>query len=326
MKRKLITLMIVLLILSVFTGCSKKESAPAEDDYKIDYLVLVNKLNPLPSDWEDNLKTVHFTNTIGDDVEVEQRAYDAYLKMKEELNKEGVFVDLDSARRSVAAQQAIVDEFTVKYGADYTAKVVAKPGYSEHHTGLALDLYLIIDGVDVVENEDMVQYPEIWAKIHEKLDDYGFILRYLPEKEHITGYAYEPWHIRYVNDSKIAKEIQDKGLTLEGYLGAVKETAPVIDYGDSKLFTREQLEEVMIRIKCSFAAWEGCEVESLRYAGDEYSTQEQVDWANSQNPDGNYIGVVSVFSDYHKEDKKFKDYQWWLACNQEGDWDIVTSE
>ena len=46
----------------------------------IDYLVLVNKLNPLPSDWEDNLKTVHFTNTIGDDVEVEQRAYDAYLK------------------------------------------------------------------------------------------------------------------------------------------------------------------------------------------------------------------------------------------------------
>ena len=72
--------MIMLLILSVFTGRSKKESAPAEDDYKIDYLVLVNKLNPLPSDWEDNLKTVHFTNTIGDDVEVEQRAYDAYLK------------------------------------------------------------------------------------------------------------------------------------------------------------------------------------------------------------------------------------------------------
>ena len=45
--------MIMLLSLSVFTGCSKKEPEPAEDDYKIDYLVLVNKLNPLPSDWKD---------------------------------------------------------------------------------------------------------------------------------------------------------------------------------------------------------------------------------------------------------------------------------
>ncbi len=106
----------------------------------------------------------------------------------------------------------------------------------------------------------------------------------------------------------------------------MKETAPVIDYGDSKLFTGEQLEEVMIRIKCSFAVWEGCELENLRYAGDEYSTQEQIDWANSQNPEGNYIGVASVFSDYHKANESHKDYQWWLACNQEGDWDIVTSE
>ncbi|MBR2554649.1 MAG: hypothetical protein IKE94_07315 [Aeriscardovia sp.] len=53
MKRKLIIVMIMLLSLSVFTGCSKKEPEPAEDDYKIDYLVLVNKLNPLPSDWKD---------------------------------------------------------------------------------------------------------------------------------------------------------------------------------------------------------------------------------------------------------------------------------
>ncbi|MBR2533654.1 MAG: D-alanyl-D-alanine carboxypeptidase family protein [Erysipelotrichaceae bacterium] len=95
------------------------------------------------------------TNSIGDDVEVEQRAYDAYLLLKEDLEKEGIFVDLDSARRSIAAQQQIVDDFTEKYGADYTVKVVATPGFSEHHTGLVLDLYLIIDGVDVVENEDM---------------------------------------------------------------------------------------------------------------------------------------------------------------------------
>ena len=57
-----------------------------------------------------------------------------------------------------------MDRFIEKYGADYANKTVAQPGYSEHHTGLALDLYLIIDGKDVVENEDMIQYPEIWAK------------------------------------------------------------------------------------------------------------------------------------------------------------------
>ena len=50
------------------------------------------------------------------------------------------------------------------------------------------------------------------------------------------------------------------------------------------------------------------------------------DWANSQNPEGNYVGVVSVFSDYHKATDSHKDYQWWLACNDEGDWDVVTSE
>ena len=62
-------------------------------------------------------------------------------------------------------------------------------------------------------NEDMVNYPEIWEKIHAKLADHGFILRYLEGKEKITGYNYEPWHIRYVDDAGIAKEITDKGLS-----------------------------------------------------------------------------------------------------------------
>ena len=100
---------------------------------------------------------------------------------------------------------------------------VAVPGFSEHHTGLALDLYLIIDGKDVVLNEDMVQYPEIWEKIHAKLADHGFILRYLEGKEDITGYSYEPWHIRYIDDPAVAKEIMDEGITLEEYLGVAEE-------------------------------------------------------------------------------------------------------
>ncbi|MBP5289472.1 MAG: M15 family metallopeptidase [Clostridia bacterium] len=184
----------------------------------IDYLVLVNKENKLPDDWENKLETVTMTNSIGDEVEVEKKAYEAYTKLKEALAEEGVTVDLDSARRSVAEQRRIWNDFMDKYGEAYTKRTVATPGFSEHHTGLALDLYLIIDGVDVVENEDMIQYPEIWEKIHGKLAEYGFILRYLEGKEAVTGYGYEPWHIRYVNSPALAKEITQRGITLEEYL------------------------------------------------------------------------------------------------------------
>lgn len=195
---------------------------PKAEEYDIDYMVLVNKQNPLPETWEENLEIVHITNSLGDDVEVEQKAYESYLDLKTALAEEDVLVDLDSAYRSVAEQQRIVEDFTAQYGEDYVKQYVAVPGYSEHHTGLALDLYLNIDGKDVFMNEDMVQYPEIWAMIHEKLPEYGFILRYLDGKEEITGYAYEPWHIRYLGDPEIAKEITEKGLTLEEYLESKK--------------------------------------------------------------------------------------------------------
>ena len=193
------------------------------DGSGIDYMVLVNKENKLPDGWEEALDTVKIKDSQGWDVEVEKTAYEAYLKLKEDLEKDDVRVDLDSAYRSVKEQKRIVKEFTEKYGKDYVKEYVAVPGYSEHHTGLALDLYLNIDGKDIYENEDMVKYPEVWAKIHKKLADYGFILRYMEGKEDITGYSYEPWHIRYIDDVDAAKEIAEKGITLEEYLDKVPE-------------------------------------------------------------------------------------------------------
>jgi D-alanyl-D-alanine carboxypeptidase len=313
------------------TSATTKAAETAE---AINYLALVNKLNPLPDVWEDTIETIHMTNSVGDDVEVEKKAYDAYLKLKEDLEKEGIYVDLDSARRSVAEQQRIMDDFTQKYGADYALKTVATPGYSEHHTGLALDLYLIIDGKDVVENEDMIQYPEIWEVIHSKLADYGFILRYLEGKEHITGYGYEPWHIRYVDDPKIAKEITDSGVTLEGWLGAVNETDVEIDYGTSEIFTPEELAEAAIQIKCTFAGWKGCELHSLRYAGDEADKEENLQWLNSLNEEAGYTHVAEFLTDFHspveaegawEPDQEYKDYQWWLGRTDDGGWEVVTS-
>ena len=64
----------------------------------------------------------------------------------------------------------------------------------------------------------MIAEKEIFSKIHAKLADYGFILRYLNGREDSTGYTYEPWHLRYIGDKNIAKEIMDKNITLEEYL------------------------------------------------------------------------------------------------------------
>ncbi len=332
MKKIIALFLSALLLLSVAAM-----SAAAEDG--IDYLALVNKLNPLPEGWEDALETVTITNSVGDEVEVEKNAYSAYLALKEDLEvNDGIYLELDSARRSVAAQQDIMDRFIEKYGADYAAKTVAVPGYSEHHTGLALDLYFKLkneDGsfTDVYYNEDMVQYPEIWEKIHARLADYGFILRYLEGREHITGYGYEPWHIRYVDSPDIAKEITEKDITLEEYLGAVKASDVAIDLGSSEIYSEEELKEAVVQIKCKFASWEGCELHSIRYAGDESCTEENLKWMNELNKDGNYTQVAEFLMNFHSPmeqigawdaDREYTDYQWWLARSADGGWDIVT--
>ncbi len=210
--KKVFCVVLISLLAVLLMGCGKKDAGG------IDYLVLVNKEHKLPENWEKEITIVKYVDSQGWDVETEEKAYEAYQKLHDALAEEDIHVDLDSAYRSVAEQERIVQDFTEKYGEDYVKQYVAVPGYSEHHTGLALDLYLNIDGQDVYENEDMVQYPEVWAKIHEKLPEYSFILRYLEGKEDVTGYSYEPWHIRYVGDPAIAKEITEKGITLEEYL------------------------------------------------------------------------------------------------------------
>ncbi len=351
MKMKSIVSILLCLCLAaavILTGCGDKSDGASDKATQaaaeavteaakadgIDYMVLVNKTHALPDDWEDKLETIHMTNSVGDDVEVEKKAYDAYLKLKEALEKEDIHVDLDSARRSVADQQRIMDEFTEQYGADYAAKTVDQPGCSEHHTGLALDLYLIIDGKDVVENEDMIKYTDIWAKIHEKLADCGFILRYPDGAEHITGCGYEPWHIRYLDNADAAKEIAAKGVTLEEYLGAYTGGEVSIDYGTSEIYTEQDLRDAVIRIKCRFAFWGNVDLKSIRYAGDEAVSEEKLKWLNELEPQAGYTQAAMFFTDFHTPadftqnvftaDTDYTDYQWWLARKAGGGWDIVT--
>ena len=185
------------------------------------YMVLVNKQNKLPDNWESKIVLVDATNTFGDQNKVEKEAYVAFLELKEDLLKnDGIHIELDSAYRSIEDQKKTVEYFLEKKGQEYVDQFIAVPGYSEHHTGLALDIYLVDpDGTEIFENDDMLERVEEFEKIHAKIANYGFILRYIKGKEDITGYNYEPWHLRFINDIELAKEITEKGVTFEEFLG-----------------------------------------------------------------------------------------------------------
>ena len=184
------------------------------------YLLLVNKKHKLPDDWVEKVELITARNILGREFLVERKTLEQFEALRIKLLEEGVNIELDSTYRSVQRQQEIWDEFEKEYGIDYCRKYVAIPGYSEHHTGLVVDVCLIKDGIVIDDNDDMIAEREIFAKVHERLADYGFILRYLEGKEDITGYSYEPWHLRYVG-IEIAKEIKEKRITLEEYLGEI---------------------------------------------------------------------------------------------------------
>ena len=134
----------------------------------------------------------------------------------DEFAKKGVKLEIDSSYRSIETQQHLWDWDLEHRGEEYTRLYVAHPGFSEHHTGLAVDIFVDKDGKRVYRDKDGNSF--FSSMIHPRLASYGFILRYPEGKEDITGYGYEPWHIRYVGSAELAAEIYEKGLTLEEYL------------------------------------------------------------------------------------------------------------
>ena len=183
----------------------------------MNYLIVVNKSNLIDASYFDNLELVECNDVLGETISVEKETHAAYLKLKKFLEIKNIFIELDSAYRSIEEQQRIIDDYTIKYGIDYVNKYIAPIKTSEHHTGLAIDLALVVNGKKLTENEDLFANENIYLEIHKYLSDFGFILRYPKGKENITGYNYEPWHIRYVGIEN-AKFISSNNLTLEEYM------------------------------------------------------------------------------------------------------------
>lgn len=177
------------------------------------YLMLVNKKNPLDINYEpENLVKVNvkfLSSTSKESRQMEETAAKALEELFQGAKEENITLIASSAYRSYRSQVKVLNDEIHSKGVDYANKYVAKPGKSEHQSGLAID----------VTNEarcfDKTSTEAKW--LAENAHKFGFILRYPEGKENITGYNYEPWHIRYVG-KKVAKKIYDKNITLEEYL------------------------------------------------------------------------------------------------------------
>ena len=157
-------------------------------------ILIVNKKYHLPNDYNPG---------------VDQTANQALLNLQNDAKNNGYNIPLISGFRSYETQNTIYNNNVRKDGEAIANIYSAKPGQSEHQTGLAFDVGKISDNYGETE-------PGKW--LASNAHNYGFIIRYLKGKENITGYKYEPWHIRYVG-VQVATEIYNKGITLEEYLG-----------------------------------------------------------------------------------------------------------
>lgn len=179
--------------------------------------VLVNKEHKVKEAFLRRINLVEVVNFEQKKLLIEENTQQAYQELSDFLLPKGITIGIDSAYRSVEDQQKLYDEFVITYGKDYADSIVAQPGSSEHHTGLALDLSIKIADNWKQENNELLEQETVLREIHQYLHKFGFILRYPKEKEKITGYPYEPWHIRYVG-KVISKIIFDNNWTLEEYL------------------------------------------------------------------------------------------------------------
>lgn len=178
------------------------------------YSQIINSNNRYEQNNFANLKMKNINNVQGEVICIEIETYKNFKKLQKKFKHEtGIDIGIKYAYRSEQDQQKLYEEFCLKYGEEYANKIVCPIGFSEHHTGLCIDVEVKINNEWVSNNEHPeITFP-ILERMHRFLPQYGFILRY-PKKTFITNMPYEPWHIRYVG-KKIATFMRIYNLTLE---------------------------------------------------------------------------------------------------------------
>ena len=177
---------------------------------------MVNSKNPVAEDFVPQLDVIPSQYLNGQLNQIDKEVLPYLLQMIEDGRKAGVKLRVRSPYRSYAIQKMLftdqvqselINGYSREKAESEAATVVARPGTSEHQTGLAVDLNATSQ---IFENS--AEYA--WMKEH--ASDYGFILRYPLDKTEITGIIYEPWHYRFVG-IKVAKEMEQLGMCFEEY-------------------------------------------------------------------------------------------------------------
>jgi len=196
-------------VLLVNLDLDKEDYTDAVKVEKFSIDMLVNKHRYLDENYEPNdLMEIPEEYASEAGMKSSRIAFNAFREMSNAASKEGYGLVINSAYRSYQDQVELGEYYKKWYGQSYVDKYVAKPGFSEHQTGLAYDVGST--SVNVFANSKEYQ----WMK--DNAYKYGFIERFTKRYENITGFRMEAWHYRYVGKD-IAKYIHDNNIPFEEY-------------------------------------------------------------------------------------------------------------
>ena len=185
--------------------------------------VIVNKLRPLPEEFVP-ADLVELPAAFGSGTHtLQQEAAEAAENLFAAAHQDGIDLTVISAYRSFEYQQELYDNYVAQHGTEMTNEMSAMPGHSEHQTGLALD-------VDTPGGQDTLRQSfgdtDAGQWLVDHAHEFGFVIRYPQDAEDVTGFHYEPWHLRYFGE-QYAQEIVDGSGVAETEFGI--EPAPDYD-------------------------------------------------------------------------------------------------
>ena len=158
----------------------------------------------------DNMVKISKQYSYGDNQMVTEETYNAFIKMFKAAKNEDLTLIVNSSFRSYEEQDEVYNEYLDNRGEEDANKIAAKAGFSEHQTGMAIDIQTYGSNAKTFEEFDEFKW------LQDNAHKYGFILRYPKDKEYLTGYEYESWHYRYVG-VEVATYIYENDITFDEY-------------------------------------------------------------------------------------------------------------
>ena len=168
--------------------------------------------------------------------QIEKHTLEACVKLSKKFHEQGIALSLTSAHRSLADQEQIFNDLVKEKGLNQASLIAAKPGESEHHLGLAIDLKIAYETeqkpklsqkvMGAVRKLPVIRSKSILALQKQLINaapEFGLVQRYPEDKQKITGIPGERWHFRFVGPTH-AQAMQAQGLCLEEYISSLNLT------------------------------------------------------------------------------------------------------